>query len=64
MQEVNDSLFVAEAALAECTIIVSSDRHIRDIDQSRLNKLPDEADVSAVAISSPRQLLREFASRR
>ncbi len=62
-QEVNDSLFVAEAALAGCTIIVSSDRHIRDIDQPRLNKLLNEADVSALVISSPRQILREFETR-
>ncbi|MFI5337103.1 MAG: type II toxin-antitoxin system VapC family toxin [Opitutales bacterium] len=63
-QEVNDSLFVAEAALAGCPIIVSSDRHIRDIDQQRLNQLLNEADVSAVVISSPRKILREFEARR
>ena len=63
-QEVNDSLFVAEAALAGYTIIVSSDQHIRDIDQRRLNQLLAEADVSAVVISSPRKILREFATRR
>lgn len=63
-QEVNDSLFVAEAALAGCTVIVSSDRHVRDLDQPRLNQLLDAADVSAVVISSPRKILREFGSRR
>ena len=63
-QEVNDSLFVAEAALAGCNIIVSSDRHIRDIDQPRLNQLLNESDVSAVVISSPRKILREFQTRR
>lgn len=63
-QEVNDSLLVAEAALAGCTLILSSDRHIRDIDQSRLNQLLSGADVSAVVISSPRKILREFGARR
>ena len=62
-QEVNDSLFVAEAALAGYTIIVSSDRHIRDINQPRLNQLLHDADVSAVIISSPRKILREFETR-
>ncbi len=63
-QEVNDALFVAEAALAGCTLIISSDQHIRDIDQQRLNQLLKEADVSAVIISSPRKILREFGTSR
>lgn len=63
-QEVNDSLFVAEAALAGCTLIVSSDRHLCDIHQSQLNQLLKEADVSAVVVSSPRKILREFSARR
>ena len=63
-QEVNDALFVAEAALAGCALIVSSDRHISDIDQPRLNEPLHQADVSAVVISSPRKILREFGARR
>lgn len=63
-QEVNDSLFLAEAALAGCSLIVSSDQHIRNIDQARLTRLLSEADVSAVVISSPRKILREFGARR
>jgi len=59
-QEVNDSLFVGESALAGCTLILSSDRHISAIDQPRLNRLLNEADVAAVIISSPRRILRDF----
>lgn len=60
VQEVNDSLFIAEAALAGCVLILSSVRHISDIEQARLNRLLNEADVAAVVISSPRKIMREF----
>lgn len=60
VQEVNDSLFVAEAALAGCVLIMSSDRHISDIEQALLNRLLREADVAAVVISSPRKIMQEY----
>ena len=45
--EMNDTLIVAEAALAGATLLVSSDSHIKDLDYARLKLVLDEFIVSA-----------------
>ena len=58
--EMNDSLLVAEAALVEATLLLSSDAHIKDIDYARLKLVLDAADVSTPLIASPWKIVHQF----
>jgi len=58
--ERNDSFIVAEAALADCRLLISSDRHMLDIDAGRLAALLEMHSVSTPLIVSPGKLVREF----
>ena len=59
-QEVNDSLIVAEAALAGATLLLSSDAHVKDIEYVRLKFALDSADVDTPLIASPWKVVHEF----
>lgn len=56
--ERNDSYIIAEAALCECDVLVSSDTAITGIDQARLQELLQGFHVKPVAILWPRQVVR------
>lgn len=58
--EINDSLIVAEAALANCTLLVTSDRHLLEADQELLRRELAASDVEPIAIYAPKELLRKF----
>lgn len=60
--EVNDSLIVAEAALANCTILLSSDKHLVDADSVVMTRALKECDVAAVLVQSPAALMRRFSA--
>lgn len=55
-EEENDSLMVAEAALAGVTLLLSSDWHVKDIDPTSLKLLLDECDVSTPLLASPHRV--------
>jgi len=59
-QEFHDSLIVAESALYPATLLVSSDSHIKDIDQTMLKITLDACGVACPLIASPRKIVREF----
>jgi predicted nucleic acid-binding protein len=59
-EEVNDSLIVAESALAACKILLSSDTHVATIPADKLALILAEADVETVLISRPRDIARKF----
>lgn len=59
-EEINDSFIVAESALAGCTLLLSSDRHIREISAHRLNPLLAAAHVSPLLLASPSDIARKF----
>lgn len=59
-EEVNDSLIIAEAALAGVTLLVSSDAHIRDMDHTALKIELDACDVSTPLIAAPRKIVKSF----
>jgi predicted nucleic acid-binding protein len=63
-EEIQDSLIIAEAALAECTILLSSDAHICDIDQTRLSLVLDKCDINKVLVTSPAKIVKTFFQRR
>jgi predicted nucleic acid-binding protein len=58
--EVNDSLIVAESALAGCKLLLSSDAHITGISADKLALLLAAADVETILISKPRDPAKRF----
>ncbi len=59
-EEVNDSLIIAEAAIAGVSVLLSGDSHIRDIDQTSLKLTLDRRDVSTPIIASPWKIVSDF----
>jgi predicted nucleic acid-binding protein len=59
-EEVHDSLIVAEAALLGCTLLLSSDTHLRAIDHERLTWELRALDVNTPLIAAPRSIVRRF----
>ena len=61
--EVNDSLVVAEAALLGCSMLLTSDEHLRGIDFERLTLELQSFDITAPVIATPREIVRKFFQR-
>jgi predicted nucleic-acid-binding protein len=59
-EEIHDSFIVAEAALYGATMLVSSDAHIKDIDQKILKIELDASDVHCPLIASPWKIVNTF----
>ncbi len=59
-QEINDSLILAEAALANCTILITSDEHIRAVDPALLSLTLKSCDVQTIIVRTPREIVRQF----
>lgn len=57
-EERNDSYIIAEAALCDCDILISSDRQVYGVDQPALHVLLKEYHVRPVAILWPAQVVR------
>jgi len=62
-EEVNDSLVVAESALLGCSMLLTSDEHLRGIDFERLTLELQAFDVTAPVIATPREIVRKFFQR-
>ena len=56
--EVNDARILAEASVAGIPVLVSSDRHLLDVDHDALRVACAEADLPPALPASPRRLLR------
>jgi predicted nucleic acid-binding protein len=63
IEEVNDSLIIAECALANCAILITSDGHIADADASRMSLALKECDVDTVLVMTPLKIVRQFSPR-
>lgn len=59
-EEVNDSLVLAESALLGCSLLLTSDEHLRGIDFERLTFELRALDVTAPVIATPRDMVRKF----
>ncbi len=59
-EEVNDSLVLAESALLGCSMLLTSDEHLRGIDFERLTLELQGFDVLAPVIATPREIVRKF----
>jgi len=55
-----DLLPVAEAALLDCRVLLTSDEHLRGIDFQSLALLLQGFDVTAPIIATPREIVRKF----
>jgi predicted nucleic acid-binding protein len=60
VEEVNDSLVLAESALLGCAMLLTSDEHLRGIDFERLTLRLQSFDVTAPVIATPREIVRKF----
>lgn len=59
-EEIHDSFIVAEAALYGATMLISSDGHIKDIDQTMLRIELKAGDVYCPVIASPWKIVNNF----
>ena len=62
-EEVNDSLVLAESALLGCSLLLTSDEHLRGVDFERLTLELRSFDVPAPVIATPREIVRKFFMR-
>lgn len=61
-EERNDAGVIAEAAVLDCTLLVSRDSHLLAVDHERLARLFERLDLPAPIIASPENLLNKFYS--
>ena len=56
--ELNDALILAESAVADISVVVSSDKHLLGMDHDVLRDLCNDDDLTPVFPLSPRRLVR------
>jgi len=63
LKEHNDARILAEAAVLECQVLVSSDGHLREADAAQLAFALGECGVPTVIVRRPDEIVRMFAGR-
>lgn len=59
-QEVNDSLVLVEAAALDCSVLLTSDEHLRGMDFERLAFELSSFDLRAPVVATPREIVKHF----
>ena len=59
-EELHDSFILAESALLDCSILLTSDQHLRGVDFERLSFELQSLDVAVPLIATPREIVRKF----
>jgi rRNA-processing protein FCF1 len=59
-EEIHNSFVIAESALANATLLLSSDDHMRDINQAALGELLERHHVRRLIIFSPAKIVNDF----
>ena len=59
-EEIHDSRILAEAALLDCGILLTSDAHLRSIDHQAMTLVFNSLDLSVPVIATPREIVRKF----
>jgi len=59
-EEEHDAMILAESALLGCSMLLTSDVHLRGIDFQRLKLLLQDSHVAAPIIAAPREIVRKF----
>ncbi len=62
-EEINDSFLVAETALLDGRLLLSSDEHLRGMDPRQLGLVLQEFDLSAPVIATPGEVVKKFFQR-
>jgi predicted nucleic acid-binding protein len=60
VEEVHDALILAESALLDCSVLLTSDEHLRAIDHEQATFLLHSYDLVAPVIATPREIVRKF----
>ena len=58
--EINDSLVLAESALLACSMLLTSDAHLRGLDFERLSYELQTFGLAAPVTATPREIVRKF----
>jgi len=58
--EIHDSLILAEAALLDCGLLLTSDEHLRGVDHEHLTLVLNPFELVPPVIASPREIMRKF----
>jgi predicted nucleic acid-binding protein len=58
--EAHDSMVLAEAALLQCALLLTSDAHLREVDHELLTLVLNPFDVAPPVIATPREIVRRF----
>ncbi len=61
--EINDSFLVAETALLDGRLLLSSDQHLRGMDHRQLGLVLEEFDLSGPVIATPGEVVKKFFQR-
>jgi len=59
-EELNDGLILAETALAGIPLLVSSDKHLLDIEADELSRACRDRHISEVRVAHPKKLLKAW----
>jgi hypothetical protein len=59
-EELNDGLILAETALAGIPLLVSSDKHLLDIEADELSRVCHDRHISEVCVAHPKKLLKAW----
>jgi predicted nucleic acid-binding protein len=59
-EEEHDAMILAESALLGCSILLTSDAHLRGVDFQRLELLLQDSHVTAPIIATPREIVKKF----
>lgn len=59
-EEIHDSFVIAESALANVTLLLSSDGHMKNINQTGLRKVLEGCDVGNLILFSPAKIVKDF----
>ena len=59
-REVNDSLGLAESALLNCSILLTSDEHLCGMDFEHLTLELRNFETAAPIVATPREIVRKF----
>ena len=60
VEELHDAMILAEAALLDCTILLTSDAHLRAVDHEELTLVLHPHELTAPVIATPREIVRKF----
>jgi predicted nucleic acid-binding protein len=58
--ETHDSMVLAEAAILQCALLLTSDAHLREVDHELLTLVLNPFDLAPPVIATPRDIVRRF----